>query len=94
MAGRDTLVRLARQGEALGHVIRILEPVPGKFRAACSCGYSSTNRRAQALALGAGFHHLGLVAGEVSRNGGRGNPPAATDTPKITESPRTVRAHL
>ena len=70
MAGREFLKRQALAAAALGHTLSVEQYGRGgvKFRAVCSCGYSSTQRRTQALALGAGFHHAGQVAAEASRN--------------------------
>ena len=80
MAGRDFLKRQALAAAALGHVLEVSERVPGRkgsWRASCSCSWRSSDRRTQAVALGAGFHHLGQVAGDAQRNG--------SDTPKIVE---------
>ena len=94
VAGREFLKRQARDAAALGHFLEVEQYGQGgvKFRAVCSCGYSSTQRRSQGMALGAGFHHLGQVAGQAQRDG-RSLPSAAPgDTPKIAEVPRTVGA--
>ena len=69
MAGREFLAEQIRRAAALGHSLELLEATPGRHRVRCSCGYESTNRRSAALALGAGAHHAGKVAGEASRDG-------------------------
>jgi len=77
VAGREFLRRQVIAAAQMGHVLDLVEKVPGRFRVVCSCGYSSTNRRSKALAISAGMHHVGQVAGDSSRNGA---------TPKISES--------
>lgn len=95
MAGREFLKRQAQIAAALGHSLEVEQYGQGgvKFRALCSCGYASTQRRTHGLALGAAFHHAGQVVGQAQRDGRR-IPPAATDTPKIENVPGSVGTSL
>ena len=82
VAGREFLKRQARQAAALGHFLEVGERVPGRkgsWVASCTCGWRSSDRRTQGVALGAGFHHLGQVAADAPKNG---------------KVPRSVRAPL
>lgn len=68
MGGRDFLIRQVALAAQLGHKLDV-EPRGQRWRAVCSCGYESTGRTSQALALAAAVHHAGGVAGEATRNG-------------------------
>lgn len=95
MAGREFLVRQAQIAAQLGHELEVYHRRPERpsWRARCSCGWESTDRRTQAVALGAGFHHAGLVVG-ASRRDGATTPVVARDTPKIVGVPASVPARL
>ena len=56
--------------ESVGHTPGgILSKTPEKHRYECSCGYVSTFRRTQQLAVQAGIHHMRKAAQELRANG-------------------------
>lgn len=66
MATRAELFELAHQ---LGHTNpSIYETRRGRWIATCSCGYASTSRTTQVLALEAGIHHALTIARAAESN--------------------------
>lgn len=53
-----TMRELADMGHLIGHSGEDIELVGTRFRVGCSCGYRSTTRTTQHLALEAIVHHL------------------------------------
>lgn len=72
---RRFLVEQALRAEQLGHKLGVETRAgagPGGrdlFWATCTCGYKSTRRNTQAMALGAAFHHIGVVERVHQANG-------------------------
>lgn len=85
---------LARWGAELGHSRARVIPAkrPDMFRGQCGCGYTSTNRRTEALAVDALIHHLYKVIRDARAAGWV--PAAPRDTPSSAKVPRSVGARL
>lgn len=67
MATRSQLFALAHE---LGHTNpAVWETNGGRFFVTCSCGYQSTTRTSEVLALQAGIHHVLKVAKQALASG-------------------------
>lgn len=104
--GREWLIARIKEAEALGHTIGVQrrDPPPEhpdgrvKFWAVCSCGYSSTVRATEAVAVSTAVWHLGQVTGEASREelerARNGLPPLRQSGDTPSEIPVAVGVRL
>lgn len=73
---RAYAANVIQQGMDAGHTIAVSHREPPaewvehgartKYWGSCSCGWKSTARFTQSVALGAAMHHLGIVVGEAA----------------------------
>ena len=77
---------LSRWGAALGHAAARVVPTKSgaRFVGECSCGYKSTTRTSQRLAVDALIHHLYKVIRDAKASGWV--PPAAPAAPGAREA--------
>ena len=78
---RERLASILRDAEAIGHTMRLEHRPPPddaprgfhKYWVVCSCGYTSTARRAPAAAISTVAWHAGNVLGEAAAESDRVN---------------------
>lgn len=67
---RSFLQAQLKRASELGHTLTIEQRSDENFRVLCTCGYSSTRRRTEFLAISAGVHHSAQVVADHGKDGG------------------------